>query len=120
MNMLKSIVSAVTMTLICATAVAAPAEINKIFSKLPSITQYERTCLLSSATAAELKACIANMPNTEYYSRVRAKSLGRLDQLNIIAADLNTSPDLTPMEKFCLFSSTPACMDACIQGWVCP
>ncbi|TPQ26951.1 hypothetical protein [Methylomonas koyamae] len=106
---------------VCASALAvsAPADIAKLFGRLPTITRYERSCVLSASTPAELKACINNLPNTEYYSRERTRSLGRLDALNTIVADLNAVPDLNPIEKFCLFTSTPACMEACIQGWVC-
>ncbi|OAI21883.1 hypothetical protein [Methylomonas koyamae] len=102
-----------------AAAVSAPADIAKLFGRLPTITKYERSCVVSAATPAELRACINNLPNTEYYSRERSRSLARLESLNTIVADLNAVPDLTPIEKFCLFTATPACMEACIQGWVC-
>jgi hypothetical protein len=119
MNKIQLLISASILTLFCNSALADLATINRLFGKLPSITPYERYCMEKFSTTTELSKCISNIPNTSYYNRERQRGLNRVSQLTAIAIDLRGSGDLPPWEKYCLFNSTPQCMEACVQGWVC-
>lgn len=124
MNTASLLVAAVLApTFASGTVLAEQSTIDTIYGALPSITPYEKSCVLTFSTPAELRTCIKKIPNTEFYRNERQRSLGRLDQLSAIAGELRTGGSTGPLDdpwfKFCLSTSTPACLDACIKGWVC-
>jgi hypothetical protein len=109
--------------LVSGTALAQQSTVSAIYGSLPSITPYEKACVLAFSTPTELRTCITKMPSTAFYQRERERSLARLDQLSAIAADLRSGDSAGPLDdpwfKFCLQNETPQCLDACLNGWVC-
>ena len=96
---------------------------SKIYSQLPTINKFEKFCVLTSESEIELESCINSQPKTELHKRalMQSKSRSRIDLLNKLAIDVGAGGELDgdPWFTFCLINSTPACLDACVNGWVC-
>lgn len=98
-------------------------KINMIYSELPTITTFEKFCILTSETGVKFEACINSLPKTELYKRALQKSRAHIDLLNKLSISVNDGsgfPLDDPWISFCVINSKPECLDDCINGFVCP
>jgi len=93
------------------------------YSKLPSITPFEKHCVSSSQPGSELQRCLDSQPNSEFYKIERNRSQARLNTLDEIAYDIRIGgDDKTPWETFCDNTTSEAslCLYYCYDGIPCP
>lgn len=96
--------------------------VNKIHSQLPSISPFEKYCVLNYQPGKELQECLVSQPRTELFKLEQAnRGRMKIDILQQLAADnASEDDDIDPWLKFCANQPDWWCLEYCLNGWVCP
>ncbi len=94
---------------------------DRMYNKLPSITTYEKHCLMNYQSGTELERCLESRPDTDLHKMAKQRSRKRLSTLNELSLEYSyeNSSSSDPWFQFCLENVPYPCTIDCSMGFVC-